>query len=196
MSQVAQLDPTMAPAAKRHFDAGNTSEWYTPPRYIEAARATMGAIDLDPASCATANLVVRAARYFDVATDGLRQPWYGRVYCNPPYSDYKGQAAAWAGQLLAEYLAGRVAQGVLLVNLSTAYQPAMQRIAKVGMVCMVSERIKFMNVDGASVDRRKRSPTQANVIFYLGERRQAFAEHFGRLGVVLTAAASAAGKVL
>ena len=158
--------------AKRHFDAGESSEWYTPAAYIEAARATMGAIDLDPASCAFANGTVRAARYFDRATGGLRQQWAGRVWLNPPYSDYSGQAAEWAAKLLAEHLAGRVAQGVLLVNLSTSYQPAMQAIARAGLVCMVNHRIKFAS--GQAADRG--SPTQANVIFYLGDRRREFSE--------------------
>lgn len=28
-----------------------------------------------------------APSWFDVATDGLKQQWFGRVWCNPPYSD-------------------------------------------------------------------------------------------------------------
>jgi len=167
--------------AKRHFDAGDSSEWYTPAEYIEAARAAMGGIDLDPASCEFANQVVAAARYFDRATDGLGQQWRGRVWLNPPYSDHKGQAARWAAKLLHEYKSGRVSQAVLLVNLSTAYQPMLQEVAKVALVCMVDRRIRFYAPEGG----KRRSPTQANVIYYLGERRQAFAEHFTRFGVVL-----------
>lgn len=174
---------TSPTVSKRHFDAGESSEWYTPARYIEAARAAMGAIDLDPASCAAANDTVRAARFFDRAADGLQQRWHGRVWLNPPYSDYKGQAARWAEKLLAEHLAGNVQQACLLVNLSTAYQPAMQRIGRRGMVCLVAERIAFRDATG----RAQGSPTQANVIFYLGEREAAFAEQFGRFGVVLRA---------
>lgn len=168
---------------KRHFDPGLTSEWYTPAAYVEAARAAMGGIDLDPASSEAANGTVRAARFFDRAADGLQQRWHGRVWLNPPYSDYKGQAARWAEKLLAEHLAGRVQQACLLVNLSTAYQPAMQRIGRSGLVCLVAERIAFCDATG----RAQGSPTQANVIFYLGEREAAFAEQFGRFGVVLRA---------
>lgn len=61
-----------------------SSEWYTPPKIIEAARTWMGSIDLDPASCELANRAVRAARFFDEATDGLKQRWQGNVFLNPP----------------------------------------------------------------------------------------------------------------
>jgi len=171
------------PASKRHYDAGATSEWYTPAEYVDAARATMGGIDLDPASCEFANRTVKAGTYFDRAEDGLRLHWFGRVWLNPPYSDYRGQAAAWASKLLSEYSAGRVAQAVLLVNLSTAYQSAMQEIARVGAVCLVSHRIRFVSSTGAA----QGSPTQANAIFYLGERTASFAAQFERFGAVLTA---------
>lgn len=175
----ATLPARAAGKAKRHYDPGATSEWYTPGKYIEAARAAMGGIDLDPASCAHANMTVQAATYFDRAADGLGRQWHGRVWLNPPYSDYLGQAAAWATKLLAEYRAGRVEQAVMLVNLSVAYQMAFQAVARVGAVCMVNHRIKFETATGQS-DR----PTQANMMLYLGNQVGQFAAEFERFGVV------------
>ena len=69
---------------------------------------------------------------------------------------------------------------MLLVNLSVAYQPALQAVARVGAVCMVNRRIMFVSATGQS-DR----PTQANMLLYLGERRRQFAAECGCFGVVL-----------
>ena len=59
-------------------------EHYTPPSIIRRARSVMGGIDLDPASSAEANEVVRARRYYTIEANGYEQRWSGRVLLNPP----------------------------------------------------------------------------------------------------------------
>lgn len=64
-----------------------TDSWFTPPEIIEAARATLEEIDLDPASCSRANEVVKAARFFGAGSsveNGFTTGWAGRVFLNPP----------------------------------------------------------------------------------------------------------------
>ena len=186
---MATLPAMAADKTKRHYDPGATSEWYTPAKYLDAARAAMGGIDLDPASCAHANKTVQAATYFDRAADGLHRHWFGRVWLNPPYSGEGGKrvggfAGKWATKLLAEYRAGRVEQAVMLVNLSVAYQRAFQAVARAGAVCMVDHRIAF--ISGATGLPQKGAP-QANMLLYLGDRRRHFAAEFGQFGAVLEA---------
>ena len=84
-------DESLAAQIMGGTKASTSVEWYTPARYIEAARGVMGGIDLDPATSALANQTVRAARIFTREDDGLAHDWQGRVWLNPPY--WQGQRA-------------------------------------------------------------------------------------------------------
>jgi hypothetical protein len=70
-----------------------SNEHFTPPDIVEAARQTMGGIDLDPASCRQANRYIKATQYFTQKDNGYLQDWHGRVFCNPPggWCDNHGQ---------------------------------------------------------------------------------------------------------
>jgi hypothetical protein len=57
-----------------------TTTWLTPPHVLEA----LGKFDLDP--CASLNRPWDTAKHhYTVEDDGLMQPWFGRVWLNPPY---------------------------------------------------------------------------------------------------------------
>ena len=64
---------------------GKTSdECYTPKSLFDLLDIEF---DLDPASCPPELSAVPAARIYTVEDDGLSQPWEGRVWLNPPYSN-------------------------------------------------------------------------------------------------------------
>ena len=89
------------------------NEWHSPAEVVEAARTTMGGIDLDPASCEMANQIVRATTFYAAREDGLARPWFGRVWLNPPYS---AKAPKFVQKFTDSFAAGSVEQGVLLLG--------------------------------------------------------------------------------
>src|SRR4051812_22584031 len=72
---------------------GETVEWYTPPWVFEAIGLRF---DLDPASPPGGLPWVPAEHHYSDQDDGLAQPWYGRVWLNPPYGPGIGQ---WMSKL-------------------------------------------------------------------------------------------------
>jgi DNA N-6-adenine-methyltransferase (Dam) len=69
---------------------GASSEWFTPKYIFDAIGQTF---DLDPAHPGRDNpyCVVPTHRIFTEANDGLRQPWRGLVWLNPPFGGRRGQ---------------------------------------------------------------------------------------------------------
>jgi len=64
-----------------HF-LSRTDEWATPQTFFDAVNAEHGPMELDV--CATpAN--AKCPRYYTKVDDGLKQPWMGKCWMNPPY---------------------------------------------------------------------------------------------------------------
>jgi hypothetical protein len=66
--------------AGRHLPRMGKDEWLTPPEIV----SSVGPFDLDPCSPVKRPWAT-ARRHYTVIDDGLRKPWKGRVWCNPPY---------------------------------------------------------------------------------------------------------------
>lgn len=157
--------------------SSKSAEHYTPSEIIEAARTTLGEIDLDPASCTLANETVRAAAFYGpggLAPDGLVEPWCGRVFCNPPGGlvpdAFKGcgtrsNAALWWATLAEAWRTGEV-EAAIFVGFTLEILRSAQGLDVPQPIdfplCVPSRRIAFDTPDGPSSQ-----PTHANVIVWL-----------------------------
>lgn len=169
-------------AARRALHSSLSVEWYTPAAIVEPVRLLLGAIDLDPASCAAANGVVRAARYYTREEDGLRRPWSGRVWLNPPYgrTGQRSNQELWSRRLLAEWRAGNVSEAVLLVNAAT--EATWFQALWPHPICFVAGRIRFWRPDAPAAH-----PTHGSALVYLGPQVARFGTLFRPLGPVVRA---------
>lgn len=65
-------------------ERSKNNEWYTPKYILDP----LGPFDLDPCAPLVRPFDIAKAHY-TVKDDGLRQPWFGRVWLNPPYETGK-----------------------------------------------------------------------------------------------------------
>jgi phage N-6-adenine-methyltransferase len=157
--------------------ASTENEWYTPARYLDAARRVLGVIDLDPASSERANETVGAAAFYTQADDGLNREWHGRVWLNPPYGRLAGE---FIERLVDEYRASNIASAVALVNAHCTDTAWFQKLWDFA-VCFTDHRIDF---DSAGREKHN-SSTHGSVFAYLGPDPQTFTREFSAFGAVV-----------
>ena len=155
--------------AHTKHNSGN-QEWYTPEWIIEAARLTMGRIDLDPASNPIANEWIRATQYFTQEQDGLLQPWSGCVWLNPPY----------ANRLMNRFIEkleqsrSTIDAACVLTNNATETRWGQQLLRMSHAVCFLAKRVKFLTPDVTV----KQTGLQGQMVCYLGNNVSAFTTQF------------------
>ncbi len=155
----------------------NENEWYTPVKYIEAARLVLGTIDLDPASCKRANKIVQAKAIYTAKDDSLHQPWTGRLWLNPPYGRLAGE---FVGRLVLEYQAAEVKAAIALVNAHCTDADWFQPLWNYAL-CFTDHRIDF----DSSGREKQTSSTHGSIFAYLGTETKAFKAAFAEFGAVV-----------
>ncbi len=87
-------------------------EWLTPPCLVKK----LGEFDLDPCSPINAPFL-HAKTNYTIEDNGLNKQWFGRVYCNPPFtllSDVGGKVSKMYDA--NSWLPGRSARAVVVVD--------------------------------------------------------------------------------
>lgn len=158
------------------------TEWYTPQIYTDAAREVMGSIDLDPASCPLANEWIQANHIYTKEEDGLKYPWIGNVWLNPPFGHVGRQMVH---HLCDQYDKGYVGQAVLLTKCVPGYKWWDTLFHERRFpVCFVKDRIAFLEiVDGKLVgDGVSKAGTN---LWYLGRHKMRFGDVFSEFGRIV-----------
>ena len=118
------------------------SEWYTPKPIFDALGLTY---DLDPAHPGRDNrhCVVPAKRIYTKADDGLRQPWHGLVFMNPPFGGRRGQVP-WLRKFFAH------GSGIALVTALTSADWFHEVVVpNAELICFPAGKTKFVKPDGS-----------------------------------------------
>lgn len=145
-----------------------SNEAYTPREVVEAARKTLGTIDLDPASCALANTVVRAAMYS--TEGGCDHDWHGNVFCNPPggKTGKESTTKLWWEHGVVEWLSGRV-EAMVWIAFKLDFLQVTQASAVMPLdfpICYPSSRLAYLTpkLPGPTEKNPNRKPTKQQLI--------------------------------
>ncbi len=163
--------------------SSDSVEWYTPRLIVLMARHVMGGIDLDPCSCAVANEVIEAERFYTEADDGLTKKWAGKVYLNPPGGKRgatSGAAQWWRKLTRSPGVDAAIVMGFNPSILFTCQADAAGDSPTDWPVCYPRKRVAFWREGIES----KHPPHPSVVIGYKVDAAR-FAATFGRLGKVV-----------
>jgi phage N-6-adenine-methyltransferase len=167
--------------------ARDSDAWFTPQKYVDAARAALGGdISLDPFSSDAANVVVKAQRYLTEADNAFVKEWFssesvadGRdrtVWMNPPYGVSLISEAI--SKFLQELDLGSFDRGIVLVNNATETKWFQKALSRATAITFTDHRISFWNADGKAVSGN----TRGQAFLYFGENPDLFIQYFSAFG--------------
>lgn len=144
-------DPTRkgTSIAGTHLGRAITHDWITPKFIIDALGGAM-AFDLDPCQSRTQPWPC-ARRGVVQPIDGLREPWEGRVWMNPPYSVH---ASEWMAKL------ARHGRGTALIFARTETAMFFEHVwGQASAILFLEGRLHFHYPDGKRAEANAGGPS-------------------------------------
>jgi hypothetical protein len=158
-----------------------SEDWWTHPEIVGLVHELYdGPPDLDPMSCAEANEIIQARKYYTAEMDGLKHLWYGKMILNPPWGGFllngvKRQAI----QRLMDSYPQSVQECVCILNANAVttswFAPLLQF-----PICLPPRRIAHL-----APGRKEGAPNSGTVIVYVGTRVAQFSKVFSNLGAIM-----------
>lgn len=153
--------------------SNNSDQHYTPYIFIARVCEFFGDIDLDPCANSLITPHVPSLMKYTKEIDGLKHPWYGRVFVNPPYSNIQ----PFLDKTKHEYVIGNITECIVLVpaRTDTKWHQSMSQFPR----CYIYGRLKFVNEGN-----KGNSAPFPSMLFYLGERVNDFQDYWCKYGEV------------
>ena len=156
--------------------ARKSVEWYTPRWVFDDLGIDF---DLDPASPHDMETCVPARTKFTVFENGLKQPWYGRVWLNPPYGPETG---AWLRRMIHH------GNGIALVFSRTDASWCQEAMKAASAMLFLSGRVEF--VPGLENSHKASRSGAGTVLFAFGEDCASALRQMSHRGVFIASHAS------
>lgn len=138
-----------------------TDEWATPRTLTRPLADAVGGFDLDPASGAEDE--PHADVQFTAEDDGLRQDWFGKVFCNPPFSDKDD----WLKKAVQEVDDGDAELVVMVLPVDTSTRWYHDYVTQATAVCFMGPgRVDFERRSNAT---NSGSPNFATMLAVFGD---------------------------
>lgn len=131
-----------------HSAAALKEEWLTPPHIIKI----LGTFDLDPCAPPKERRPWSTARiHYSLENDGLKRPWAGRVWLNPPYGAKTG---LWLDRL------AKHGNGIALIFARTETDMFFEHVwGKADAMLFIKGRLHFHHCDGRRAAANSGAPS-------------------------------------
>lgn len=148
------------------------NDWRTPRNVLDVVEEALGTIDLDPCGNKRSLVGAREQYLLSRGEDGLRFPWKGRVFVNPPFDNVSGwmEKAALEGTNVKTEI-------VFLMPARTDTKAWHRWATAADAICFWKGRIRFVGA--------KASAPFPTAFLYWGSRLNRFRDAFSKFGHVV-----------